>query len=87
MPFSDLDLRSKCLNKVTSKTEEPDEVEIRDVDRLITAIYQKEYEFSKAFEGSKNKLLSYHSTLLDSAFLRLIDDITGYLTFKRYKVL
>jgi len=84
LPATDLNSRAACLERMNKKGFDIDNPFLRDLDRLISAIYQKEYEFSRALEGSKTKVLSHHMGLIDNAFLRLIDDITGFLSFKRY---
>lgn len=79
LPSTDVDLRNTCLERPHRGIEGG----AADVDRLITAVYQKANEYTRTLEASKKKLSSVNNQLLEKIFQYLADDVTGYLSFKR----
>jgi Ca2+-binding EF-hand superfamily protein len=82
LPSTDLELKTKCLERKNKDLETVSQVLLADVDRLITSIYQKEIELFRALKGNINRFIEFDIELIEFVFSMLSDDNSGYLTFK-----
>jgi len=86
LPTTDLELRTKCLDRKNKEIETTNEVLLADVDRMITSIFQKEIELFRALKGNINRFIEFDIEMIEFVFSMLQDDNSGYLSFKRFLI-